>query len=272
VPLPLLILASGATAAVGAFGGIGGALLLVPLLIATGTPAAEAAPLGLLLVAAASVAAGSTHIREGAVNHRLGVVIEIAASTGVVVGALVSDSVSERFLAYTLAAAAVLAAAVGGTRRGIRNPPDPRLGEEDAGERFGQLSGAVVRHGGVAPYTPRHLPLGLTVMLGAGLVSGLSGVGGGFIKTPVLNELMYVPIKVAAATSTFTVGITAAAGLLVFAVQGRIEVHDGAAVVLGALLGGVAGVRAQGRLRAIVVRRLLSVILLVIAVLLMVTA
>lgn len=270
--IPLLMLAAVLAAAVGAVGGLGGAVLLVPVLVATGTPAAEAAPLGLVLVAAGSLSAGSGQLEDRSVNHRLGVATEVAASSGAVAGALASGALSEQVLVYALAAVALLAAVAGGSRKGIRNAPHPAFGLEHVGERVGGLGGAVARAGGVAPYRPRRLPLGLGAMTVAGLVSGLSGVGGGFIKTPVMSEIMFVPVKVAAATSTFTVGITAAAGLLVFAVQGRIDAHPAAAVIVGSVVGGLAGARLQGRLRAPTVRRVLSVVLVGVAVLLVATA
>jgi uncharacterized membrane protein YfcA len=95
-------------------------------------------------------------------------------------------------------------------------------------------------------------------------------VGGGFIKTPTTTEVMHVPIKVAAATTTFTVGITAAVGLLVYEAQGRV-VHSDAALVAGAaLVGGTIGARLQSYLSPPLVRRALSVVLVVIGILLLV--
>ena len=272
VATPLLVLVAGLAAAIGTVGGLGGALLLVPLLVATGTSPAEAAPLGLVLVAAGSLAGGSRHLEDRSVNHRLGVATEVFASAGAVIGALVSGAVSEEVLVYALAAVALLAAVAGGSRSGVRNAPHPAFGPEHAGERIGTMGGAVARVGGVAPYRVKRLPLGLASMSVAGLVSGLSGVGGGFIKTPVMSEIMHVPVKVAAATSTVTVGITAAAGLLVFAVQGRVEAHTASAVIIGSVAGGLLGGELQGRLRATVIRRFLAVVLVAVAVLLVVTA
>jgi uncharacterized membrane protein YfcA len=100
----------------------------------------------------------------------------------------------------------------------------------------------------------------------AGVVAGLSGVGGGFVKTPAMSEIMKVPVKVAGATTTFTLGLTAASGLSIYAVQGRLELRDGAAVVAGALAGGLLGARAQSRLPATTVRLATGVLLIIVAV------
>jgi hypothetical protein len=142
---------------------------------------------------------------------------------------------------------------------------------EPAGEWPGTLGGAYDGPGGVVPYQARRLVPGLGAMVLAGAVSGLAGVGGGFIKTPAMSEIMHVPVKVAAATSTFTVSVTSATTLLVFAGQGRIDVVEGAGVVLGGLAGGAVGARLQGALPPVPVRRILGAVLVVVAVVLVAT-
>src|SRR5436190_888703 len=165
------------TASLGALGGLGGAVVLVPLLVLTGTPAREAAPLGLLSVASGSLAAGPRQLAELTVHHRLGVTSETMASVG---------------------------------------------------------------------------------------------ASGGFIKTPASSEIMRVPVKVAASTTTFTVGITSAAALLVFAAHGRINLAHAGPVIAGSLLGGLLGARLQSELDSSVIRRALAAILLVVAAILFV--
>ena len=253
-------------AGIGALGGLGGAVILVPALVVSGLPAAEAAPLGLVSVAAGSVAAGAHQLGERTVNHRLGVTTELLASAGAVTGALVSGVIGDRSLTLLLAAAAIAAAVAGMARgSGLRNPPDDAGQPSDIGERIGQLSGAYPLADGIVPYTPRRLPAGLSFMALAGLVAGMAGTSGGFIKTPATSEIMGVPTRVAAATTTFTIGITSSAALVVFALQGRIDPRLSAAVVLGSLVGGRAGARFQARLRPATVRTTLCVLLLVVA-------
>ncbi len=267
----LLVLAA-ATSTVGVLGGLGGAVLLVPALVLSGMPVTEAAPLGLLTVAAGSVAAGPRHLVERTVNHRLGVSTELAATIGAIGGALVSGLLPERPLIWTLAAVALAAALVGGARRTVRNPAQPGLGSEHVGERVGALSGAYQSGRGVAPYRVRRVPAGLFLIWLSGLVAGTVGASGGFIKTPVTSEIMNVPTRVAAATTTFTIGITSSAALVVFAIQGRIDAGTGSAVILGSMIGALAGARAQSRLRAAVVRRALSIVLVIVAIILVVAS
>jgi len=261
----MLLLALG-TAAVGAFGGLGGAVILVPVLVLTGMHPAEAAPLGLLSVAAGSLSAGPMQLAERTVHHRLGVTTETAASAGAVAGALLSGAAGEVFLARFLAVVALAAAAASGLRRDavcevVERPPDI-----DLGETRGSLAGIYpVTAAEAVPYRARRLPAGLAVMSTAGVVAGVAGASGGFIKTPATTEVMGVPIKVAASTTTFTVGITSAAALIVFAIHGRIELHQAAPVIAGSLLGGRAGAHFQARFPSGAVRRTLAVVLVVVA-------
>jgi uncharacterized membrane protein YfcA len=260
------------TAGIGALGGLGGAVILVPVLALTGMPIAEAAPLGLISVAAGSLAAGAFQLREGTVNHRLGVTTETAATLGALTGALLSGVASEAVLKWVLGLVAISTAVVGGRRKGLRNLPDPMLGPEDLGERPGTLAGAYPLHAAVVPYRAHRLGAGLGLMGVAGLVAGLAGTSGGFLKTPAMSEVMRVPVKVAAATTTFTIGITSAAALVVLAVQGRISPLPSAAVAVGSLVGARLGALLQGRLSPPLVRRSLSAVLVLIGLILIATA
>ncbi|MDZ7731719.1 MAG: TSUP family transporter [Acidimicrobiia bacterium] len=208
-----------------------------------------AAPLGILLAAAGSLAAAPRQLAEGIVHHRLGVVLEIAASAGAIGGALLGAAIDPTLLGRVLGVVALLVALTGLRRTDLRNPPHPPFAEESPGEWPGTLAGAYrLDRDEVVPYQARRVPLGLGAMLAAGLVAGLGGVGGGFIKTPAMREIMWIPVKVAAATTTFTVGVTAATSVAVFAGQGRIDYRAGAAVVLGGIVGGLVGARVQDHL------------------------
>ncbi len=262
-----LVLLGAATSAVGAVGGIGGAVLLVPILVAFGVDPWQAAPLGLASVAAGSLAAGPRQLGSGLVHHRLGVTLESVGSAATVAAALVSTRVSAATLEAVLAAAALAGAVAAVARKGVRNLPQPEFASEVYGEWPGTLGGVYPGPGGSVPYQARRLPLGLSLMSVGGVVAGLTGVGGGFLKTPVMSEVMHVPVKVAAATTTFMSGITAAAGLAIFTRQGRGTPADLAAVIVGALAGGRIGSVLQGRLSPTVSRRLLAVLLVAVAVL-----
>ncbi|MEK7424640.1 MAG: sulfite exporter TauE/SafE family protein [Actinomycetota bacterium] len=258
------------TSVVGAVGGLGGAVILVPLLVLTGTSARAAAPLGLVSVAAGSLSAGARQIDERIVNHRIGVTTELFASSAAVVGGVPRGLASDRFLKQVLALVAISAAVAGGRRKGVRNVAQPGLSAADVGEHVGALSGVYQLDGGYVPYEARRLRLGAALFAVSGLLAGLAGASGGFIKTPATSEAMHVPVRVAAATTTFTIGITSAAGLIVFALQGRLDLPTCAAVSAGSIVGGRIGAGVQSRLSPPQVRRFLSALLLVVGVILLV--
>lgn len=256
-------------AGVGALGGLGGAVLLVPALVVAGMEPTTAAPLGLLTVAASSLSASSTQLDEDTVNHRLGVTLEISASAGAALGALLSVVVSATVLQWLLAVAAIGAGIVSGTRGGTRHRASHDASAKP-GERRGRLAGAYAEERGVIEYQARNVPAGVSVMGAAGLIAGMTGTSGGFIKTPVMNELMRVPIKVAASTTVFMIGVTAASALLVYAIQGRIDTDAAGAVVVGGLVGGRAGAMAQTYLPPQLVRRFLGAVLVLVGIVLLV--
>jgi uncharacterized protein len=265
----LTLLGAGA-AGIGALGGLGGAVLLVPALVLLGVPPLEAAPLGVLTVAAGSLAAGPRQVSSGLVHHRLGIVTELAASAGAFAGALASTAVSGPILVRVLGLAALLAGLAGLVRRGRRNPVRGEFAAEGPGEWPGSLGGSYKDPGGIVPYGATRLRLGLAGMGVAGILAGLVGLGGGVLKTPVLAEVMHVPVKVAAATSLFTVGITSAVALIVFAAQDRLDTVAGAAVVSGALIGGWLAGRVQERIGAVAIRRIVGVLIIGVGLLLLV--
>jgi uncharacterized membrane protein YfcA len=270
ISIPVLVVLAVVTSGLGALGGIGGAVLLVPVLVLGGMEPELAAPLGMLSVAAGALAAGATQLNEGLVHHRLGITIEIGATIGVVVGALVSQALSADVLSRILALTAIAAAFAGGRRTGMRNLPHDAFAAERAGEWPGTLGGAYRLGDEVVPYAAKRVPLGTVLMSAAGVVAGISGTSGGFLKTPILSEVMHVPVKVAAATTTFTISISAAVALLVYAGHGSVDAQSGAAIVLGALLGGRLGAVLQARLSPHLVRRVLSVVLVAVGIVLLV--
>ena len=256
----------------GALGGLGGAILLVPALVVTGMPAAEAAPLGLVSVAAASIAAGPRQLRDRSTNHRLGVAMEIVAAAAAVAGATIAGIVSDRALTLGLAGVALVGAVAVVRRSHSAVVADPCCHHGDVGERVGALAGAYPGSAGVVPYVPQRIPLALSMMSVAGFVAGTAGVSGGFVKTPTEAAIMGVPMRVAASTTTFTVGITASAALIVAAIGGRLDPHASTAVVAGSLIGGQIGAHLQGRMPDLLIRRVLSTLLVVVTVVLLVMA
>jgi uncharacterized protein len=267
-PLGVLAALAVASALLGTLGGLGGAIFLVPALVLAGVEPLVAVPLGAASVVAGSLAAGPVQLRTGLVHHRIGVTIEVVAASGAIVGAVIGASVNATVLTWILAFVALAAAVMAARPTGLYNPPDHIYDSDLPGEWPGTLGGTYRLGSDAVPYTARRVPAALGAMSLAGVVSGLAGVGGGFMKVPLMREIMRVPIKVAAATSTFTVGFTAAVTLVVYSRQGRVDATSATAIVVGAIIGGTVGTRIAARLNPTVTRRILAVLLVVVAVLL----
>lgn len=269
--LDIWILAAlgGVAGLLGALLGIGGGILVIPVLVlGFSVPIHAAVAASLVSVLATSSAAGSVYVAEGLTNMRLGMTLELATTTGAIAGGLTAALLPEKFLLLTFAAFLVVTAAMLFAQRRERGGevrPDRRTqGYEEVGHLggtyFDQQAGRLVH------YEARRLPLGMAGSFVAGNLSGLLGVGGGFLKVPAMSLGMGIPIKVAAATSNFMIGVTAAASLVIYVQKGFLVPLVAAPVALGVTLGALAGTRLAARAPAYLLARLLAVILLGVAV------
>jgi uncharacterized membrane protein YfcA len=268
----LLLAGSGLVAGVlGAMLGIGGGVILVPVLIlGFQIPIHEAVAASLVAVVATSTAAGSVYVGEGLTNMRLAMTLEIATTSGAIAGGLTAAILPERDLLLIFATLLIVTAALlgFGGEAGEREPPAPR-GQASLGyEEPGALAGAFrsPRTGELVRYRARRLPVGLAVSFLAGNVSGLLGVGGGFLKVPAMRLGMEVPTRVAAATSNFMIGVTAAASAVIYLGRGFLVPLLAAPVALGVVAGALAGTRLSARVSGLALARVLAVLLLAVAV------
>ncbi|AKU92824.1 sulfite exporter TauE/SafE family protein [Vulgatibacter incomptus] len=221
--IPILLFASGLGA--GAFGallGIGGGIILVPLLnFGFGLPLGHAVAIALACVIATSSGAAATYVKDHRCDVRLGMKLEIFTVAGALAGAFVAPFMPRSALQILFGLMIVPV-----TWSLLRKAPS---------------DGAASFDGQSVPV--RNLPLGCGVSFAAGSLSALLGIGGGPIKVPAMNLLMGVPFKVATATSNFMIGVTAAASVFVYYARGMLDVGMAAPTVLGVILGATVGAR-----------------------------
>lgn len=261
-----------ASGALGAITGIGGGVVIVPALtIAFGFDFATSVAASLAAVVATSTAAGSAYVAEGLTNMRLAMTLEVATTLGGITGGFLGLLLPERALSAIFGAAMLATALLVSRERTEHGDAMPDEGTRSTAEIPADSGPLDARYrdpdsGSKVVYRVRHVPSGMGASYGAGMASGLLGVGGGFIKVPAMNLLMGVPIKVAAATSNFMIGVTAVSSLLVY--LGRGEMHPGitAPLVLGTFFGAVAGTRLQSRIPSGHVRNALAAILVFVAI------
>ena len=262
----LVTLLMGAVAgSLGAMLGIGGGVFLVPFLVlVVGLPFHQAAAVSLAAVVATSTAVSAATVGRHLVNLRLGMVLEVATAAGGLAGGLTAQMLSPARLQVIFAVfALVVAGAV--VRRG---PARPVPGDADPGRLGGRFLDE--QTGGEVTYAVRRLPAGLVASFLAGNLSTLLGIGGGVIKVPVLVTWCGVPMRVAAATSSFMIGVTATSGAVIYYGHGDMIPVLAASAVVGTQVGSGFGLWAAARARAQGLRRLLAAVLTAVAVLMLV--
>ena len=247
--------------------GLGGGVFLVPFLVlAAGMPIKAAVGISLITVIATSSTVSAHSAGRELINLRFGMVLEVATAAGGLAGGLTAHYLSEQSLELLFAAMAIVVAGVMLTRIDRRNViPDPAA---DPGRLGGRFYDADTRQ--TVAYRIKRLPLALSASFVAGNISSLLGVGGGIIKVPVLNALCGMPMRAAAATSAFMIGVTATAGAVIYYGQGHVAPTLAAAAVLGVLAGSRIGLRLAMRLKTRWLKVLMSGILLAVAALMLV--
>lgn len=248
---------------VGSLTGLGGGIIITPLLtLLLGVDIHYAIGAALISVIATSSGAASAYVKEGFSNIRLGMLMEIATTTGAVFGAFLALRVPTTAIAVIFGLALLYSAYA--SMRSPQNTP-----AEDRPDRAAQLlevDSIYPTAVGPKAYHVRHLAVGSTVMFGAGILSGLLGIGSGALKVIALDKAMRIPFKVSTTTSNFMIGVTAAASVGLYLGRGYIDPGLGMPVVLGVLLGSFLGARILPGLQTRVLRHAFSGIIAVLAV------
>ncbi|HEX9708564.1 MAG TPA: sulfite exporter TauE/SafE family protein [Candidatus Thermoplasmatota archaeon] len=266
--LVLLGVAAFAAGAAGAVLGVGGSVLLIPFMsIGLGLDMKTAIATGLLSVIGTSAGAAAPYLRQGLANVRLGVLLAVGTSSGALAGALVAVDLDSRYLFATFAAATLgvgaYMARAGETarERAWRPAPAPSGRLRLDGQYFDPEDAAFYRYTVARPGT------GVLAGVGAGALSGLLGVGGGFVMVPAMTGVMRVPLKPAVATSSMLLGITGAASAAVYLAGGFVDPLLAMAALLGVSGGTRVGIRFMRRTPERTVRLAFAALLVVVAVL-----
>jgi uncharacterized membrane protein YfcA len=238
-----LIVGVGGVAAgfLGALTGLGGGVIIIPLLtVGFGVEFHIAAGASLVSVIATSSGAASAYVKEGYSNVRVGMFLEIATTVGALSGAFLSTIVPVNALAIIFGIVFLVSAYLsrpGHDGEKVEGPSGPlavRL----------RMNASYPTPQGPRPYTVRRVPFGLVLMYVAGVLSGLLGIGSGTFKVLAMDRVMRLPFKVSTTTSNFMIGVTAAASAGIYLGRGYIRPGVAMPVMLGVLLGSLLGARA----------------------------
>jgi uncharacterized membrane protein YfcA len=215
---------------VGSILGLGGGVIMVPALtLVFGLPIHEAVGTSLLGVVAVSTAAAIDFLKSGRADIELGLRLETMTALGALSGGMLAVVIPARFI-YIFFAVVLLYAGFNMLRR----------------VRMKSESGT---------YTlPRRMVLGLSLSFVAGNISGLLGIGGGVAKVPIMNLVMTVPLKIATATSSYMIGVTASTAAAVYLMRGDVDFYKAAAIIPGIFIGSRLGAHLSYKLNTFVIR------------------
>jgi len=253
----LVFLAATGAGFLGSLTGLGGGVVVTPLLaLLFHVDLRYAMGASLVSVIATSSGAASAYVREGYSNVRLGLFLEIATTTGAIGGAHLATRLPTSVLSMILGVV-LLYSAYTSTR------PHPEHAETSGADPLADrlhLNGEYVDGGRRLRYVVRRVKSGFAVMFGAGVVSGLLGIGSGALKVIAMDQVMRIPFKVSTTTSNFMIGVTAAASAGVYLSRGFIVPAIAMPVMLGVLLGSLLGARLMGGARVHQLRMLFAVV------------
>jgi uncharacterized membrane protein YfcA len=241
----------------GALTGLGGGIVIVPLLtLVFGVDLRYAIGASLISVIATSSGAAAAYVKEGYTNVRVGMLLEIATTVGALVGAYLAGLVSTSAIAVIFSLVLLYSA-----YRSAR-PLQEHAAVTEAhplAVRL-RLNSTYPTPHGLQPYAVQAVPTGFSLMLVAGVLSGLLGIGSGAVKVLAMDQAMRLPFKVSTTTSNFMIGVTAAASAGVYLARGYIDPGLALPVMLGVLAGALTGARVLAGLNTKSLRLIFSVV------------
>ncbi len=240
-------LAAAGAAVLGSMLGLGGGVFLVPLFtLFFGIDARVAIAASAVSVVTNSVAGSSVHLRSGFTNVRLAMLLQVTTAGGAIAGALIAVDADLAVLNGVFGAVLIASAISMLIRRQAVVPNAPPDAPDPLRLRAEYIDPATGR---TVAYIPRRLRAGVGASGVAGVLSGMLGIGGGAVQVPTMNLLMRVPVKAAAGTSTFMVGMTAVASAFVFYADGLIDPRVVVPAMVGIFLGARIGSQLTRRVR-----------------------
>jgi uncharacterized protein len=259
----LVCISSLAAGLVGALTGLGGGVVLVPLLsLLFKVDIRYAVGASLVSVIATSSGAAAAFVREGFSNIRIGMFLEIATTLGALFGAFLAVHVSTHSIAIVFGVVLLFSAYFSRKPR----PPEKQSSAQDPIATKLKMNGSFPDTNGQRKYNVQHVPAGWSLMFGAGALSGLLGIGSGAMKVLAMDQAMRIPFKVSTTTSNFMIGVTAAASAGVYLRRGYIDPGLAMPVMLGVLWGSLIGARILVKAHTKWLRLGFSVVIVVLAI------
>ena len=259
----LIALGSFCAGLLGALTGLGGGIIVVPMLtLLFHVDIRYAIGASLVSVIATSSGAAAAYVREGWTNVRIGIFLEVATTIGALVGAALAGVIPTSALAMLFGITLLYTAFRSFQTRAehaTTEPPHPWATKL-------RLNSSYPTPQGAQQYTVQGVPAGFSLMFGAGILSALLGIGSGVIKVIAMDRTMKLPFKVSTTTSNFMIGVTAAASAGVYLHRGYIEPALAFPVMLGVLAGAMLGAKLLARANVRWLRIIFTSVVVVMAV------
>ncbi|AZA84701.1 permease [Chryseobacterium lactis] len=236
----IIILFLGAISAglLGSLTGLGGGVIIIPLLtLGFGVPMHYAIGASLISVIGTSSGAAVAFVKEGFTNMRIGMFLEIATTAGAIIGALVSGMLNPNTIGIIFASILLLTVIL--NLKGKPDHQEPLI--KGSLEDKLKLHGTFPDKGILKSYSARNTVPGFLMMMFAGAMSGLLGIGSGALKVLAMDNMMKLPFKVSTTTSNFMIGVTAVASALIYFQRGEIIPVIVAPVLIGVVVGSFIG-------------------------------
>ena len=259
----ILLLGAYCAGLLGSLTGLGGGVVIIPLLtLCFGVDFHYAVGAALVSSIATSSGSGSAYVKEGITNIRLGMVLEIATTIGAVAGAVVAIWMNNSVISIIYGGVLVLTAVM----QQVKHSRHEHVVGSPLARRL-KLFGTFPQKDGTKQYYElTNVGGGFAVMLLAGMLSGILGIGSGVLKVIAMDGIMKVPFKVSTTTSNFMMGVTACASAVVYIQRGNIVPGIAFPVLIGVLFGALTGAKLLKRLDVSLLRKIFAIAILAVAV------
>ncbi len=259
----ILLLGAYCAGLLGSLTGLGGGVVIIPLLtLCFGVDFHYAVGAALVSSIATSSGSGSAYVKEGITNIRLGMVLEIATTIGAVAGAVVAIWMNNSVISIIYGGVLVLTAVM----QQVKHNRHEHVVGSPLAKRL-KLFGTFPQKDGTKQYYElTNVGGGFAVMLLAGMLSGILGIGSGVLKVIAMDGIMKVPFKVSTTTSNFMMGVTACASAVVYIQRGNIVPGLALPVLIGVLFGALTGAKLLKRLDVSLLRKIFAIAILAVAV------
>ncbi|HEX7381232.1 MAG TPA: sulfite exporter TauE/SafE family protein [Nevskiaceae bacterium] len=265
----LVALGSFVAGTLGALTGLGGGVVIVPLLtVGFGVELHYAIGASLVSVIATSSGAAAAYVRDGYTNVRIGMFLEMATTCGALLGGVLVALLPTHAVSIIFGVV-LLFSAFFSTHRGDPAPFNPKPGDPQTFAQRIRMTGTLPtpgEGGGRVAYVARRVPLGFVLMIVAGMLSSLLGIGSGAFKVLAMDNAMGLPFKVSTTTSNFMIGVTATTGVGAYLGHGYIDPALAMPVMLGVLAGSLVGAKVLVRARSKYLRYAFMLVLLALGV------